>query len=225
MNYIFHDAVIAYAKGANAKDVYENIELMRENYPPQVFYALMNLVSSHDVSRALYQLGYTSDADSSTTIATAKQRLRLATLIQMSYPGSPAIYYGDEVGLTGGSDPYNRATYPWEDLGGKPDNSLLADFKALAKMRQDNPVLRRGSFGAPVYLDSNVIAHLRTLNGTTAIIATNNGSSAQALSIKLPSGVTATKFRNALDGSTVNASAGTVSISVPAGYGLVLISQ
>ena len=114
----------------------------------------------------------------------------------MSYPGSPAIYYGDEVGVTGGSDPYNRGTYPWEDLGGSPDNSLLADFKALTKMRQDNAVLRRGSFGAPAYLDANVIAHVRTLNSTTAIIATNNSSSAKQISLTLPSTVTATSFRN-----------------------------
>jgi glycosidase len=225
MNYIFHDAVIAYANGGNAKEVYENIELMRENYPSQVFYALMNLVSSHDISRALYQLGYTSDSDSAATIATAKQRLRLATFIQMSYPGSPAIYYGDEVGMTGGSDPYNRGTYPWEDLGGSPDNALLADFKALTKMRQDNAVLRRGSFGAPAYLDANVIAHVRTLNSTTAIIATNNSSSAKQISLTLPSTVKATSFRNALDGSSASVASGVLTVTLPANYGVVLISQ
>ena len=50
-------------------------------------------------------------------------------LFEVAYPGAPAIDYGDEVGVTGGDDPYNRATYPWADLGGKPGLALRAQFK------------------------------------------------------------------------------------------------
>ncbi|WP_374512391.1 alpha-amylase family glycosyl hydrolase [Niveibacterium sp.] len=225
MNYIFRDAILAYANGGNAKDVYENIELMRENYPQQVFFALMNLVSSHDVARALDQFGYTSSTQSAASIGAAKQKLRLATFVQMAYPGSPSIYYGDEVGVTGGADPYNRATYPWADVGGTPDTTLLADFKSLTKMRQDNAVLRRGSFGAPLLIDSNVIVHGRSLGSTFAVVATNNSTSSKEVTVPLPAGVTATRFRNALDGSTVSVAAGSLKLTIPATYGVVLVSQ
>jgi hypothetical protein len=69
---------------------------------------------------------------------------------QFSYPGAPAIFYGDEVGLTGGDDPYNRGTYPWADLGGQPDMALHDYVTALAKMRREHPVLSHGSLEAPL---------------------------------------------------------------------------
>ena len=78
---------------------------MREAYPPQAFYALMNLLSTHDAARALYQFGYTGPESTPEEVAEAKQRLRLAVLFQMTFPGAPTIFYGDEVGLTGGQDP------------------------------------------------------------------------------------------------------------------------
>ena len=98
---------------------YQSIELMREAYPPQAFYALMNLLSTHDAARTLYEFGYT-DTSNPQQIAQAKQRFRLAVLFQMTFPGSPGVFYGDEVGVTGGADPFNRATYPWADKGGLP---------------------------------------------------------------------------------------------------------
>lgn len=66
----------------------------------------------------------------------------------MTYPGAPTIYYGDEVGVGGGDDPYNRMPYPWADQGGLPDEALLADFKRLTQLRHDLPVLRHGTLQA-----------------------------------------------------------------------------
>ena len=223
MNYIFRDAVLAYANGGDAKAAYENIELMRENYPPQVFHALMNLVSSHDVQRGLFQLGFTADNQDAASIAVAKRKFRLATFMQMTYPGSPAIYYGDEVGVTGGADPANRATYPWADTGGNPDATLLADFKVLTKLRKDHAVLRRGSLGAPLYLDAQVIVQPRLLDGKLALVATNNGDTDKAVDVALPTGHTTGAWRSAIDGATVTASGGTVRVTVPARYGAVLV--
>src|SRR6202008_3880095 len=107
-------------------------ELLREAYPPQAFYALMNLLSSHDQARALHHFGYMEplgrrdaasvprgesgslgrpgaarDDGNAEALKLAKQRLRLAVFFQMTYPGAPTIYYGDEVGVAGGDDPYN----------------------------------------------------------------------------------------------------------------------
>jgi glycosidase len=105
MNYIFRNAVQDYANGADARVIYRNIELMRENYPPQAFYASMNLLSTHDSARALFDFGFRDDKTDAGAIALAKQRLRLAAFFQMTFPGAPAVFYGDEVGVTGGEDP------------------------------------------------------------------------------------------------------------------------
>jgi len=174
MNYLFRNAVQDYAAGGDARADYRAIELMRESYPPQAFYALMNLLSTHDSARALYEFGWRDEHDSAQTIARAKQRLRLAAFFQMTFPGAPAVFYGDEVGVTGGEDPFNRVTYPWPDLGGKPDLLLLTDYKKLIGMRNAHEVLRHGSIDAPAYIDAHVIVLIRRDAEHWAITATNN---------------------------------------------------
>ena len=71
--------------------------------------------------------------------------------VTSQYPGAPVVYYGDEVGLTGGADPYNRAPYPWADQGGQPDEALRADFTRMIALRNAHPVLRRGALLAPLH--------------------------------------------------------------------------
>jgi len=143
----------------------------------------------------------------------------------MTYPGSPTIYYGDEVGLTGGDDPYNRGTYPWADLGGQPDTALLAEFKRLIRLRHDNPVLRRGSLDAPLFIDDHVIVLARHLGETWAITATNNSKSVQRVMVTLPATVKAAGFVDALTGEPVAPARGTLVISVPPLFGTVLLHR
>ncbi len=225
MNYIFRDAVLSYASGDKASDIYYNFELMRENYPPEAFYGLMNLLSTHDASRALYQFGYTSDDVGAEVITEAKQRLELAILFQMSFPGAPAIFYGDEVGVTGGKDPYNRATYPWADAGGHPDTDLLSNVKTFIKLRNDNTVLRRGSIDAPVYLDEHLIVLLREYDGDYALTAFNNATEAQQVTLQVAelSGIT---LKNLLGVDNVSVdSEGHLTLTVPALSGSILLTQ
>ena len=224
MNYIFRNAVLDYAAGGDAIKFYANMELMREAYPPQAFYALMNLLSTHDQPRALHHFGYLDDGDAK-KLAEAKQRLRLAVLFQMSYPGAPTIYYGDEVGVAGGEDPYNRATYPWADEGGKPDTALLDDFKRLTKMRRDHAVLRHGSISAPLLVDANVVVLARQLGTSWAITATNNDAEVRTVSVTLPAALANTKFRDALTGASVKVGGGILTLTLPALFGSVLISR
>lgn len=222
MNYIFRNTVLDYANGGRASTLYANIELMREAYPPQAFYALMNLLSSHDQARALHQFGYLDDTTDVAVITRAKQRLRLAVLFQMVFPGAPTVYYGDEVGVTGGDDPYNRATYPWDDLGGQPDTTLLADFKRLIQLRKDHAVLRRGSLDAPLLLDDHLIVLLRKHESSWAITATNNAEQALVATVSLPAELANAVFTDALTGQTVRAAKGQVSFTVPPLFGTVL---
>jgi glycosidase len=225
MNYIFRNTVLDYAAGGKAASLYHNIELMREEYPPQAFYALMNLLSTHDVARSLYYLGYHGEGDPADAVALAKQRFRLAVLFQMIFPGAPALYYGDEVGVTGGDDPYNRATWPWPDRGGKPDTTLMSDVTKLIKMRNDYPVLRHGSISAPVFIDDHVIVLARQDGTTWAITATNNAGEPKMMTVQLPKGLAAGAFVDALSGARVDAVDGKLTLTVPARFGIVLVTR
>jgi cyclomaltodextrinase / maltogenic alpha-amylase / neopullulanase len=224
MNYIFRNAVLDFAKGSSAADAYRSLDYIREVYPPQVQPALMNLLSSHDVARTLYVFGYRDASSPEAAQALAKQRLLLAVLFQMTYPGSPAIYYGDEVGVTGGDDPYNRATYPWPDRGGTPDTELLARFKALVKLRRDHPVFRRGSLDAPLLADEHLIVLARHLGDTWAITAFNNDLRPHEVTVTLPEGCADREFTDALSGTRRSAQGRTLVLTVPALYGTVMIS-
>jgi cyclomaltodextrinase / maltogenic alpha-amylase / neopullulanase len=176
----------------------------------------MNLLSTHDAARALHQFGFHDDTKDAATIAQAKQRLLLAVFLQMTYPGAPTIYYGDEVGATGGEDPYNRATYPWEDRGGRPDKALLAEFKKLTALRHEHAILRRGRLLAPLHVDEHVIVFAREHEGRWALAAVNNATSAKTVTVTLPREA-APHFSAARDGR--------LTIDVPALFGTVQFSR
>ena len=94
-----------------------------ENYPPENFYGALNLIGSHDRRRIMTVLGEAPDdlADAeregyrlpAEKEDLARRRLKILSLLQFSIPGVPCIYYGDEAGMQGYEDPYNRGPYPW----------------------------------------------------------------------------------------------------------------
>jgi glycosidase len=225
MNYIFRNAVLDYAAGGAAGPFVAQMELMREAYPPQAFQALMNLVSSHDVARALHVLGWEDEKADAATVARAKQRLKLATFIQMTHPGAPCIYYGDEVGVTGGADPYNRAPYPWPDLGGQPDTALRATFRDLITLRREHAVLRRGTLEAPLFVDAHVVVQPRRLGRTLALTAINNAEAERTLSLTLPPGLRRARWIDAVTGEPFEARGGRLALTLPASYGRVLLAR
>ena len=116
-------------------------------FPRGSLEAALNQLDNHDHSRFLTrtnhvagrlgELGYRM-ADEGVD----KSVLRAAALLQMTWPGAPGLYYGDEAGLTGFTDPDNRRPYPW----GKEDLLLLDYYTNLGRLRQQHPALRRGAF-------------------------------------------------------------------------------
>ncbi|MCY7314770.1 MAG: hypothetical protein LH480_03895 [Rubrivivax sp.] len=184
----------------------------------------MNLLSSHDQARALHVFGWHDDTRDAAATTLAKQRLKLAVLFQMVYPGAPSVYYGDEVGLTGGDDPFDRATYPWADEGGRPDLALLAEFKKLIRLRNDHAVLRRGSVDAPLLADAHVLVLLRRLGDTWAVTATNNAEVARTVTVVLPAGAPLGVWRDALAPGGADVTQQGLRLVVPALGGRVLIS-
>lgn len=235
MNYIFRNAVLDYAAGGPASASLRHLELVREQYPPPAFHALMNLLSTHDQPRALHRFGDTRIGGpmvDAATVARAKRRLELAVLLQMAYPGAPAIYYGDEVGLTGGDDPYNRAPFPWADQGGQPDEALHTQFRRMTAMRQAHPVLRRGTLLAPLALDTPdeaVVVLARQLGdgaqATWAVTAFNNAETPRTVRVQLPTGAPAGAWAAAWGDSPATAQDGRMTLTLPALGGRVLVRQ
>ena len=235
MNYIFRNAVLDYAAGGPASASLRHLELVREQYPPPAFHALMNLLSTHDQPRALHRFGDTRIGGpmvDAATVARAKRRLELAVLLQMAYPGAPAIYYGDEVGLTGGDDPFNRAPYPWADQGGQPDEALHAQFRRMTALRQAHPVLRRGTLLAPLALDTPddaVMVLARRLGDgaqtTWAITAFNNAETPRTVRVQLPGSAPAGVWPVAWGDSPATVQDGRMTLTLPALGGQVLVRQ
>ena len=139
-------------------------------YPKEFSYAQMNLLDSHDMPRFLSLVG--DDIG----------RLKMAYLFIMTYPGAPTIYYGDEIGLTGGRDPLCRKSFPWDESLWNRD---LRDFiKELIMVRQSLPVLRTGSY-EPVYASERILAYLRVDHEEKVLVLINAGYQAQTVSIPL----------------------------------------
>jgi glycosidase len=174
MNYLFRAAALNFAGGGNASMTGNTLEMLRENYPKPVFYHLMNLVSSHDLPRALFDLGYKKYGTSN--YGEMRRRLLLCFALQFTYPGAPTIYYGDEVGMTGGPDPMNRGPYPWKEDGGNyGDYSLIDVVKALSRMRRENPVLIGGELRM-LPGDKNILAYERTDSKSRIMVVMNNAN-------------------------------------------------
>ncbi len=200
MNYRLRDAVIGLltpggfdSKGfADSGRIIEpsefaaRVQSMREDYPDAAYYSLMNLMDSHDTERLLWTLtpGTETKADkelNAANLAAGKQNLKIASLIQFTMPGAPTVYYGDEVGMTGDDDPDDRRTFPWLDLGGKPDLALLAHYKILTTLRELNPSLTDGDICILLADDAtDMVSYGRKTNNQAAVIIINRSSQSQS---------------------------------------------
>lgn len=159
---------------------------IQEDYPKDVFYALMNLLDSHDTERLLWTLtpGQATLTDKAANEAAGKQRLRLASLIQFTLPGAPTVYYGDEAGVTGADDPDDRRTYPWPNTGGKPDTNLVLHYAALSVLRNLVPALTQGDLKILLADDaSGAVVYGRKTNNQAALVAINRSAITQTLSV------------------------------------------
>jgi len=110
-------------------------------------------------------------------------RLKLAYIFLLTYPGAPCVYYGDEVGLDGGKDPLCRKSFPWRE---EEWNLRLRDaIKEAVTIRHAIPALRTGSY-EPIYAREGVLAFLRRDELDSVLVVLNNTNAPQKLS--LPTG-------------------------------------
>lgn len=230
---------------------------LQERAAPEAFYAMMNLLGSHDTNRALFMLDHNADQNDAGIYQTstydwsdAIQRLKGVWLLQMTMPGAPTTYYGDEVGLVGPvawdgtqwqDDPYNRQPFPWLDASGTPfythlqteggQDALRDYYKTLTAVRNAHPALRTGSFDTLLVDDSSKIyAYGRKMddNSDAAVVIVNGSENVQPATVTLAGYLpTGTVFDDALTTAVetyIPSENGELTVSLPARSGVVLIA-
>ena len=182
MNYPFRTALLNFLQGGPAEEFKEAMEVLREHYPTWAFYSAMNSLGTHDTPRILTLLGEGSDRrdtdrDWRHTHRLAPQQkeyaitlLKLAAAVLYAFPGSPTVYYGDEAGMEGFEDPFNRRTFPW----GQENPELIEWFTKLGKARHDWESLRSGSLRW-VRADGSVLAFVRGKGKGSVLAGVNRG--------------------------------------------------
>lgn len=183
MNYPFREAFIAFMLGhKNSRETSRLMMSLYENYPRGQFKGNMNLIDSHDRARILTTLGeapsFTKESYkesyklNSKQYNLAKKRLMLLSFIQMTFPGVPCIYYGDEAGSQGFEDPYNRGTYPW----GNEDPDLMDWYKKITTLRAKNKSFQRGSW-YPLPSTDDIFAFVRDYQDQSTLCIFNRNTS------------------------------------------------
>ncbi len=178
MNYPWRTAILNYCSGKdNGFALCEQVETIAENYPPQVLQCVMNSLSTHDTARAITTLvdpfQGTRAQKAARTLSPEQRklglsRLRMAMALQFVLPGMPCIYYGDEAGLEGYEDPFNRRCYPW----GQEDQPLKNYTRALGQLRKSSPILRHGTVHTSFEAEGKLHIH-RQKAGTQLTLSCN----------------------------------------------------
>lgn len=197
MNYPLRTAILDFCFGKGAAGFVETMETLRENYPPFAFYSSMNSLGTHDTPRILTLLGAGGDCKdksrdwraafrlSPAQMTRGKELLRMASLLLFCFPGSPTVYYGDEAGMEGFEDPFNRQTYPW----GKEDVALVGWYRALGTLRRCHTALRRGELSFLCGRD-DLLAFIRRDEEETILCVFNAGDEEEKLALEQEGEVT-----------------------------------
>jgi glycosidase len=238
MNYRFRAAALRFAAAQALSDsngadgvpltpskLDHSLKAMWEEYPRQALASSFDLIDSHDTQRALNTLAQSG------SFAEARQRLRLAALLQYMWVGAPMVLYGDEVAVNApGGDPFTRAPYPWTDESGNvgvygpPDGQTLDNYKVYAKIRQRFPVVRSGGF-TTLYTgdttrasdDNGVYAFLRAGGADQPIaVVLNRGTTTASVKIPLRGSFPGTStIVDVLNGHNVSVTGGAANVTLP----------
>lgn len=183
MNYPFKNAILQYISDGTGREFYETVMTILENYPKHVRDRLMNSISTHDTERALTLLSTYENVNDRRwqadhhnipphLLETGIKRLKLAMALQYFLPGVPCIYYGDEAGMAGYRDPFNRCTYPW----GAENGEILEFAKELGKIRHNFKWLSCAEF-TPVMFWKNACMFIREYGDEAILLMINRTSS------------------------------------------------
>ncbi|MBQ7122701.1 MAG: glycoside hydrolase family 13 protein [Clostridia bacterium] len=182
MNYPFADALISFAISGAAEGFNDRITGICENYPKPAVDCLMNHIGTHDTCRVLsrlatlgrYRSTHLERYKGGLTVEQAeygKTLLKLISVMQFTLPGVPCIYYGDEAGIDGGEDPFNRGCFPW----GKEDAELIEHYRFLGRLRKEHKVFEEGEF-VPVSAALGCVAYERRNDEERIMTVANRNS-------------------------------------------------
>lgn len=183
MNYPFMNAVLRYVRYGDHGALYHGILGILENYPAPSIRLLFNSLSTHDTPRAITMLAgeeYTGGDrywQAQHMGLTPEQYARGCSLLLIAYtliyflPGTPSLFYGDEVGVRGWRDPFNRTTYPW----GREDKALLEKFQTLGALFREQDFLRDAEF-IPVESTPDVLIYARQKDAQRLVVAVNRSA-------------------------------------------------
>lgn len=167
MNYPFRTSILNFLTGGNGYTFSEEIMTICENYPKQALDTAMNSLSTHDTPRAMTALcgenPYSTDRNwqskrylSVENYEKARKLIILGYALLFFLPGVPCIYYGDEIGMQGYRDPFNRGYFRWWAI----DENILNKIKYFSSVRNGNDIFKEGGIYF-VYTDENSAAFVR----------------------------------------------------------------
>ncbi|MED5020414.1 alpha-amylase family glycosyl hydrolase [Paenibacillus chibensis] len=239
MNYRFRNALQTFVLNGNATQFNDALESIREDYPEEAWEVMLNLVDSHDTIRSITKYDYPSWEEEHLKIAPspsskAMSMQALTAIFQMSYPGAPTIYYGDEVGLEGTKDPDSRRTFPWERVSGSDGSyaangayaDLFATYQKAANIRNNKEVFRTGALKV-AYDKGDVIAYARKTDAQAGLVVINRGSADVTVSLDvagfLPSGIGLTDQLGS--GTQIRIENGKANVTIKGMSGLMMTSD
>ena len=178
MNYPFTNAILKFVRFGNYQYLVNTLTEIMNMYPKDSINSLMNSLSTHDITRALTTLAGDGIEDTNNNLVwdvpfgrqwqfehdslekkqfvLAKRRMKIATTIQYFLPGNSCVFYGDEVGLYGYKDPFNRKAFPWDNM----DMDLLFFFASIGKLKKNLKFLADAEFRI-IQVNNNIFAFER----------------------------------------------------------------
>ena len=180
MNYPFRNAIVDFLLTGDAETCMARLYAITDHYPPQALHVCMNHLGTHDTERILSVLagvdceGMTREEQAALTIPPedyerAVRLFRMAVWMNFTLPGIPAVYYGDEAGMTGCKDPFNRCCYPWD----KENSVTLNLIRSAGNFRKGQAVLKDGGF-YPISASQGCVAWLRYAPGMARVFVAAN---------------------------------------------------
>ncbi|MBT7783182.1 MAG: DUF3459 domain-containing protein, partial [Anaerolineae bacterium] len=169
MHYPVRDALIETLNSQiNATQFGDKVESLFDAYPQENVRAMYVPLGSHDTKRIHHKLSGNLE------------KIKLAFLFQFAYPGAPAIYYGDEVGVDGDKDPDCRRAFPWDKKDWKGD--LRHWVQTLIGLRKEFPAMRRGEY-IRLLAEEKGYAFARKLGAEKIVVAMNLSENPETLRI------------------------------------------
>lgn len=209
MNYPLKNAILDFLCGRiSAGRMEASLMTVVENYPKISQRCLMNIIGTHDTVRAINELSvgacncetkdFRAERElSECELAIGKKRIRQAAVLQYMFPGSPCIYYGDEIGMQGFEDPFNRKYFTWNNI----DENLLKFYQVLGKIKVENTCMHSGAFNVPfakgdvisvsrgemiAFINRGKKSHLLKLSQSGEMLLENGGCVLNKNILKLP---------------------------------------